>query len=187
MNNAPVVSMDALWPELAGQRRPFEVVVTVPRADGGAPLVPLALPPEVLGCWSAGQFVASVTVLAARPSTAVAVAEALVPELARAAGAVVTVRAAGAAELARPGAGRLGADPPARAVAVAADDHGELARPGRPGSGPVTRALYRLVSMGVPASSRCRGVVQSSSTASTVQDRPGSAWRTASGVRCGPR
>jgi hypothetical protein len=79
--------------ELADQRRAFEVMVTVPRADGGEPFVPHALPPEVLGCWSADQVVASVTVLTAWPSGAVAAAEALVPELARAAGAVVTVRA----------------------------------------------------------------------------------------------
>jgi hypothetical protein len=61
--------------------------------------VPHALPHAVLGCWSADQVVASVTVLASRPSGAVATAEALVPELARSAGAVVTVRAA---ETARP-------------------------------------------------------------------------------------
>ena len=94
MDAAPVVKMDVLWPELAGQRRAFEVVVTVPRSDGGEPLAPRALPPEVLGCWSADQVVASVTVLAARPSRAVAAVEALVPELARSVGAVVTVRAA---------------------------------------------------------------------------------------------
>jgi hypothetical protein len=102
MDAAPVVRMDALWPELAEQRRAFEVVVTVPRGDGGGPLVPRALPPEVLGCWSADQVVASVTVLAARPSGAVAAAEALVPELTRSAGAVVTVRAAGASGTAAP-------------------------------------------------------------------------------------
>ena len=96
MNTAPMVGVDALRLELTGQRRPFEVVVTVPRGDGGEPLVPRALPPQVLGCWSADQVVASVTVLAARPSGAVAAAEALVPELARSAGAVVTVRASGA-------------------------------------------------------------------------------------------
>ena len=96
MDATPVVRMDALWPEPAGQRRPFEVVVTVPRADGGEPLVPQALPPEVLGYWSADQMVASVTVLATRPSGAVAAAEALAPKLTRPAGAVVTVRAAGA-------------------------------------------------------------------------------------------
>ena len=89
-----VVSMDALWPELAEQRRVFEVVVTVPREDGGEPLVPRALPPEVLGCWSADQVVASVSVLCSRPSRAIAAVEALMPELARAAGAVVTVRSA---------------------------------------------------------------------------------------------
>ena len=32
--------VDALWPELAEQRRAFEVMVTVPREDGGEPLVP---------------------------------------------------------------------------------------------------------------------------------------------------
>ena len=89
-----VVSMDALWPEMAGQRRAFEVVVAVPREDGGEPLVPRALPPEVLGCWSADQVVASVTVLCSGPSRAIAAVEALMPELARAAGAVVTVRGA---------------------------------------------------------------------------------------------
>jgi hypothetical protein len=46
--------MDALWPEVAGQPRSFEIVVTVAR-DGGEPLVPQTLPPEVLGCWSADQ------------------------------------------------------------------------------------------------------------------------------------
>lgn len=120
MDTAPVVSMDVLWPELAGQRRPFEVVVTVPRADGGEPLVPRVLPPEVLGCWSADQVVASVTVLTWRPSSAVAAVEALVPELARSAGAVVTVRAAGAAGTAVPESG-----PPASA------DSGPIHQPGR--------------------------------------------------------
>jgi hypothetical protein len=38
MDPSPIVSMDALWPELVGQRRPFEVVVTVPRDDGGLAL-----------------------------------------------------------------------------------------------------------------------------------------------------
>ena len=38
------MSVDAPWPELAAQRRPFEVVVTVPRKDDGEPLVPRALP-----------------------------------------------------------------------------------------------------------------------------------------------
>jgi len=31
VDTPPVVSMDALWPELAEQRHAFEVVVTVPR------------------------------------------------------------------------------------------------------------------------------------------------------------
>ena len=35
MDTTPVLSMDALWPDLAEQRRPFEVVVTVPREDSG--------------------------------------------------------------------------------------------------------------------------------------------------------
>ena len=86
--------MDALWPGLAKQRRPFEVVVMVPREDGGEPLVPRVLPPEVLGSWSAAQVVASVTVLAAQPSSAIAPAEVLIPELTRAAGAVFTAKAA---------------------------------------------------------------------------------------------
>ena len=97
-----MVRMDVLWPELAAQHRAFEVVVTVPRGDGGEPLVPRALPREVLGCWSADQVTASVTVLAARPSGALAVAEALLPELTRSAVAVVTVRAAGASGTASP-------------------------------------------------------------------------------------
>jgi hypothetical protein len=63
MDPSPIVSMDALWPELPGQRRPFEVVVTVPREDGGEPLVPHAMPPEVLSCWSADQVIVSATVL----------------------------------------------------------------------------------------------------------------------------
>ena len=69
--------------------------------------MPRVLPPEVLGCWSADQVVASVTVLAWRPSSAVAAVEALLPELARSADAVVTVRAAGAA-----GTAVLGLDRP---------------------------------------------------------------------------
>ena len=96
MDTAPVVSMDALWPDLAEQRRAFEVVVTVPREDSGEPLIPRALPPEVLGCWSADTVTVPATVLASRPSRAVAAVEALVPELAGAAGAAVTVRDAGA-------------------------------------------------------------------------------------------
>jgi hypothetical protein len=86
--NTPVIQ--ALSPELAGRRRPFEVVVTVPREDGGEPLVPYALPPEVLGCWSASEVSVSAVVLVRSPSTAVAAVEALVPDLDQAAGAVVT-------------------------------------------------------------------------------------------------
>jgi hypothetical protein len=48
----------------------------------------------LLGCWSATLVTATVTVMAARPSPTLAAAEALMPELARAAGAVVTVKAA---------------------------------------------------------------------------------------------
>ena len=51
-------------------------------------MVLCALPPEVLGCWSADQVIVSARVLAPRPAAAVAVAEALVPELTRAAGGV---------------------------------------------------------------------------------------------------
>jgi hypothetical protein len=89
--------MDALWPELPEQRRPFEVVVTAPREDRDEPPVPRALPPQVLGCWSADQVTVSATVLASHPSAAVAAVEALVPELTCAAGVAVTVRAAGPA------------------------------------------------------------------------------------------
>jgi 5-methylcytosine-specific restriction enzyme subunit McrC len=39
MDPSPIVSVDALRPEVPGQRRPFEVVVTVPREDGGEPPV----------------------------------------------------------------------------------------------------------------------------------------------------
>ena len=94
-----MLSVDALWPELVEQRRAFEVLMTVPREDGGEPFVPHALPRGVLGCRSADQVVASVTVLASRPSGAAAAAEALAPELARSAGAVVTVRTAETATL----------------------------------------------------------------------------------------
>jgi hypothetical protein len=48
----------------------------------------------VPGCWSATLVTASVTMTAARPSLAGAAAEALMPEPARAAGAVVTVKTA---------------------------------------------------------------------------------------------
>src|SRR6185437_5015935 len=90
MDASPLVTMEVLWPDLPEQPRPYEVVVTVPRQDGGEPLVPRALPPDVLGCWTADRLVISVTVVASRPSTAVAAIEALVPKLARAAEAVVT-------------------------------------------------------------------------------------------------
>jgi hypothetical protein len=94
MSTPLVVTMDALWPDMPEQRRPYEVVLTVPREDGGEPLVPRTLPAVVLGCWSATQVVASVTVLAAQLSVAVAAAEALVPDLAHAAGVTVSVKAA---------------------------------------------------------------------------------------------
>ena len=94
MNATLIVAMEALWPELPGQRRPYEVLLTVPRDDKGEPLVPRELPPEVLGCWPTDTV--SATVLASRPSRAVAAVEALVPELAGATGAAVTVRDAGA-------------------------------------------------------------------------------------------
>jgi hypothetical protein len=92
MDVPSVVSMEALWPELPEQCRPYEVLLTVPREDKGEPLVPREMPPEVLGCWSADTVTVSATVLASR---AVAAVEALVPELAEATGAAVTVRAAG--------------------------------------------------------------------------------------------
>lgn len=95
MDPLHIVSMDALWPELPGQCRPYEVVLTVPREDGGEPLVPRALPTEVLCCWSADQVMVSVTVLASRPAAAVAAVEALVPELTCAPGAVVAIRPIG--------------------------------------------------------------------------------------------
>jgi hypothetical protein len=94
MSESLVVAMDALWPDMPGQRRPYEVVVTVPREDGGEPFVPRSSPAVVLGCWNAWLVTASVTVMAARPSLAVAAAEALVLEFAQAAGAVVTVKVA---------------------------------------------------------------------------------------------
>jgi hypothetical protein len=94
--DSPTVRFDVLFPEIAEQQRPFEVVVTVPREDGGEPLVPRTLPAAVLSCWSADQVVVSLTVLASRPSAAIAAAEVLVPDLATAAGAVVSVKPAGA-------------------------------------------------------------------------------------------
>ena len=91
--SAPAV-LTGLRPEAAAGRRSYEVVLVVPRVDGGEPLVPCALPPQVLGVWSADRVTVSAVLSAARPSGAVAAVEALVPELARAAGAVVTVRPA---------------------------------------------------------------------------------------------
>jgi hypothetical protein len=35
MDTSPIVSMDALWPELTGQRRAFEVLVTLRLETGG--------------------------------------------------------------------------------------------------------------------------------------------------------
>jgi hypothetical protein len=63
------------------------VVVTVPREDRGEPLVPYALPPQVLACWSADQVIMSATAAAEWPSGAVEAVEALIPELAGALGA----------------------------------------------------------------------------------------------------
>jgi hypothetical protein len=96
--DTPVVSMEALWPDLPEERRTFEVVVTVAREDGGELPAPRALPPEVRGGWSAGQITVKATVRASSASRAVAVIEALVPELTRAVGATMTVRAPSEAE-----------------------------------------------------------------------------------------
>jgi hypothetical protein len=97
MSELPLVSMTALWPDLAEQRRTYEVTLTVPRQDGGDPLAPRTLPARVIGVWSADQTIVSVTVLATYPSGALAAVEALLPDLARAAGAAITVKAVGAA------------------------------------------------------------------------------------------
>lgn len=91
--DSPTVHLDILFPEIREQKRAYEVVVTVPRADGGEPLVPCTLPAEVLGCWSADQVVVSVTVMASTMSAAVAAVEVLVPDVAGAPRAEVTVRA----------------------------------------------------------------------------------------------
>lgn len=72
MDSSHVVGLDALWPEFSGQQRRFEVVVTVPREDGGEPLAPRTLPPEVLTCWSADQVIVSATVVASRLASAAA-------------------------------------------------------------------------------------------------------------------
>ena len=50
-----VVGMNALWPELA-EDRPFEVVLTAPREDGGEPLVPRHCRPR---CSAAGRRIGS--------------------------------------------------------------------------------------------------------------------------------
>jgi hypothetical protein len=94
MDSSAVVSMDALRRGLPEGRRSFEVVVTAPRQDGGEPLVPRALPPEVQGCWSADEVIVSAIVLTSRRSAAVAAVETLVTEVTCAEGAAVTVRAA---------------------------------------------------------------------------------------------
>ena len=116
--------MDALWPGLPDHRRPFEVVVTAPRADGGEPLVPRALPPEVLGCWSADQVIVSAVVLASRADAAVATVTALIPELTCAAGAEVKVRAADAAS-----------NQPRLGTVIEADTSGRLDRDDPPSGG----------------------------------------------------
>jgi hypothetical protein len=82
--------MERLWPEQAGEQCPYKVVTTVPREDGGEPLVPYDLPPEVLACWSADQVTVSATMTASGPSRAVAALDALAPELAGASRASVT-------------------------------------------------------------------------------------------------
>lgn len=76
----------------SGALRSFEVVVTAPRPAGEL-LDPSALPGGVDGYWTAGAVSASARVRAARPSAAAALVEELVPALADAPGAVVTVRA----------------------------------------------------------------------------------------------
>jgi hypothetical protein len=98
MSELPLVSMTALWPDLAEQRRAYEVVLTVPRPDGGDPSVPRTLPARVVGAWSANQTIVSITVLATYPSGALAAVEALLPDLARAAGSTITVKAADPAD-----------------------------------------------------------------------------------------
>lgn len=94
IDDTPLVRMSALWPDVAGRERRYEVIVTVGREDRGEPLVPFDLPLAVMACWSADQVTASVVVLAERPSLAAAIAETLMPALACASGALVTVKAA---------------------------------------------------------------------------------------------
>jgi hypothetical protein len=91
---SPVVSVAALRPELPEQRRSFEVVVIVPREDGGEPLVPYSLPPELLGCWPADQVIVSATSARGGRRRLAAAVEELVPEMTRAARAAVMVRVA---------------------------------------------------------------------------------------------
>jgi hypothetical protein len=98
MSELPLVSMTALWPDLAEQRRTYEVILTVPRQDGAGPSVPRTLPARVTDAWSAEQTVVSITVLATYPSGALAAVEALLPDLARAAGSTITVKAADTAD-----------------------------------------------------------------------------------------
>ena len=71
--------METQWPEQAGEQCPYKVVTTVPREDGGEPLVPYDLPPEVLACWSADQVTVSATMTASGPSRAVAALDAVAP------------------------------------------------------------------------------------------------------------
>lgn len=93
MDATPVLRLNALFPEILDEDREFAVTLTSPRADDGEPLVPTVLPKGVLGCWSAGSVIVSVTVMASRASGAVAAVEALLPDLAGAAGASFEVRA----------------------------------------------------------------------------------------------
>lgn len=88
-----VVRLNALFPEIIDEEREFAVTLTAPRPDDGEPLVPAVLPKGVLGCWSAESVIVSVNVMASRASGAVAAVEALLPDLARAAGASFEVRA----------------------------------------------------------------------------------------------
>jgi hypothetical protein len=74
-------------------RQQFEVTVTVPREDGGELLVPrVSHPPGVMAVCTAKLAQAVMTVHAVRKSAALAIAGALVPELAEASGAIAEVR-----------------------------------------------------------------------------------------------
>lgn len=92
MDATPVLRLNALFPEILEEDREFQVTLTAPRADGGLPLVPAVLPGGVIACWSAESAVVSATVMASRASIAVAAVEALLPDLAGAAGARFEVR-----------------------------------------------------------------------------------------------